>query len=40
MATDTKSVFLNKENFDIGLYVYYNGEDKTVNDEIDQYLEY
>lgn len=38
MPLDDTKIFMNKDNFDIGLSIYYNGNNDTVNDEIDQYF--
>ena len=40
MALDDTRIYLNKANFDIGLSIYYNGNNETINDEIDQYFKF
>ena len=40
MTEDESKVFLNKENFDMGIYVYYNGDLEGINENIDEYFQF
>lgn len=40
MSEQESNVYLNKDNFDMGIYVYYNGEQEGVNDNIDEYFQF
>lgn len=40
MSEQESKVILNKENFDIGIFVFYNGDKEGINENIDEYFQF